>query len=420
MNNIGRDQFILGMSVGDDGFSFASSIETAMISTKAEMQSLEETIKSVENLRPNCDKLDYALAASSGVLCGIIDIFIVGKPGESSAGNVTDKWFANRTSDFARLCGWDGKEDASPESAIRFLENKFKIPYDQRGAGDAGSIIFDLNPTNHHLKSLGHNPTLLGLFFSILDQFTNQSHFVSGGDLVSLQNADGKFELRGNSVPGKLFCGLLALAGPVGWAIAGVALVGSGLMIWKGKGDKNRLEDIFTLIGKRDVKSYELAIVELNERINRIIDESQKLNSSIEKTKSFGLDYNKMPVEQQYELGSYLNLMNSSTQLLVNPITGLQPKYDMDDLEKFMAVNKKNIDNKQRNLIVSLSNLLYKIDLDEKDKKLLWKSFKGNKKFLSTVEMSKDDFEFSIIETVSDALKHKYRTGVPERRTILV
>lgn len=203
----GTDRFVLGMSVAEDGFSFTSSIETALISAETEIQSLEETIKSVERLRPNCDKLDYALAASSGVLCGIIDIFLVGKPGESPAGIVTDEWFANRTTDFAKLCGWDGKGDDPLSPAIKFLEKKFKIPYDQRGAGDAASIIFDLNPANHHFKSLGHNPTLLGLFFSILDQFTNQSHFVSGGELISLQKADGKFELRGNSVPAKLFCG---------------------------------------------------------------------------------------------------------------------------------------------------------------------------------------------------------------------
>ncbi len=208
MNHVeGTDRFVLGMSVTDDGFGFTSSIETALISAETEIQSLEETTESVKSLRPNCDKLDYALAASSGALCGIIDIFLVGKPGESPAGDVTDKWFANRATDFAKLCGWDGKGDDPLSSAIRFLEKKFKIPYDQRGAGDAASIIFDLNPANHHFKSLGHNPTVLGLFFSILDQFTNQSHFVSGGELVSLQDADGKFELRGNSVPAKLFCG---------------------------------------------------------------------------------------------------------------------------------------------------------------------------------------------------------------------
>ena len=195
------NELILEMDVTDDGYNFSSSIETALIDAENDIQSFKETISSIESLRPNCDKLDYALAASSGVLCGIIDIFLVGKPGESPVGDVTDKWFGNRTADFARLCGWDDIGDTS--SAILFLEKKFKIPYDQRGAGDVGSIVFDLTPSNHHFKSLGHNPTLLGLFFSILDQFTNQSHFVSGGD------ADGKFELRGNSVPAKLFCGFV-------------------------------------------------------------------------------------------------------------------------------------------------------------------------------------------------------------------
>jgi len=210
MNHVeGTDRYVLGMNVADDGFSFTSSIEIALISAETEIRSLEETIKSIESLRPNCDKLDYALAASSGALCGLIDIFLVGKPGESPIGDITDKWFANRTTDFAQLCGWGGKGDNPLASAISFLEKKFSIPYDQRGAGDAASFIFELNPTNHHFKSLGHNPTILGLFFSILDQFTNQSHFVSGGELISLQDADGKFELRGNSVPAKLFCGFV-------------------------------------------------------------------------------------------------------------------------------------------------------------------------------------------------------------------
>ena len=88
----------------------------------------------------------------------------------------------------------------------------------------------------------------------------------------------------------------------------------------------------------------------------------------------------------------------------------MQPKYDKDDLKEYIAFSKKKIDDKQKSLMVSLSNLLYKINLDEKDKTLLWKSFKGNKKFLSSIEMSKKDFEFSIIETVTDALKHKYRS----------
>lgn len=207
------DTSILELNIADDGFSIASAIKTARIAAEIELAKLNETIQSVASLKPECDKLDYALAASSGALCGIIEIFLVGKPGGSPIGDVTDKWFSDRTLDFAKLCGWDGKGKTPSSSGVRFLEKKFKVPYDQRGAGDAAGDIFDLKPGNHHFKSLGHNPTLLGLFFSILDQFTisdqvkNQSHFVSGGELIALQNADDRFELIGNSVPAKLFCG---------------------------------------------------------------------------------------------------------------------------------------------------------------------------------------------------------------------
>lgn len=201
---------------------------------------------------------------------------------------------------------------------------------------------------------------------------------------------------------------LLGLAGPVGWAIGGVALLFSGISLLKGKIDQDRLVEIFTLISKRDVKSYELGIIELNERIKRIVDESQRLNQSINRISALGLDYTSMTEAQQYELGSYVNLMNSSTQLLVNPIIGLQPKYGIDDFWRFRACNKISIKEKQTNLIVNLANLLYRIDLDEEDNKILWKALRRNKKFLSSIDASKQVFDFSILETVRDALRHKY------------
>jgi len=202
-----RKDIFLDLSIDDDGFGFSTSIADALAQAEAELVVLNDTVDSIKKLKPNCDKLDYALAASSGALCGVIDIFLVGKPGESPLGDITDKWFANRTMDFAKLFHPKKKNFDSLESALRFLENEFKVPYDQTGLGDAGRAIFDLNAKNHHFKSLAHNPSLLGLFFSMLDQFTNSSHFVTDGQLVSLQKADGKWELRGGNVPSKLFCG---------------------------------------------------------------------------------------------------------------------------------------------------------------------------------------------------------------------
>ena len=201
----------------------------------------------------------------------------------------------------------------------------------------------------------------------------------------------------------------LALARPIGWVIAGVALLSSGLMFWKAMSDKKRLERIFTLISERDVKTYELAIVELEERITRIKDEGEKLKSAIEKMRNFGTDYEKMTEGQQYELGSYVNLMSASTQLLVNPILGLQPKYNEEDFEEFSKTRKGQADvvKERRNLIIAFANLLYKVIVDSKDRKLLWKTFRKNKKFLKSVDITKKEFDSSIIDMSVEALKYK-------------
>ena len=205
----------------------------------------------------------------------------------------------------------------------------------------------------------------------------------------------------------------LTLAGPVGWAIAGVALVASGIMFWRSSSKKKRIEEIFTLISKRDVKSYKLAVVELSERITRIDEESKLLRDAIVKVKSFGTDYDAMTEAQQYELGAYVNLMLSSTQLLVNPILGLQPKYGNEDFEKFISWKGRKTDkalcNDFKTLIISFANLLYKIDLDDNDKRLLYKTFKGNKKMLSALNMKKKEFKIDILNAVEEALLYSYK-----------
>lgn len=204
----------------------------------------------------------------------------------------------------------------------------------------------------------------------------------------------------------------LALAGPVGWAIAGVALLASGLMFWKTKADKGHIEDVFTSISQRDIRSYDLAIVELNERIARIMDESSKLRDAIANIKTFGLDYNLMTEKQQYELGAYVNLMSSSTQLLVNPIHGIQPKYTSEDYDRFLSWNErkaeKEICEKYKDLIISLANFLYKIDLNDRDKKLLWKALRRNKKMLKSMDISKKEFDMNIFDAIYEVLEYKY------------
>lgn len=212
----------------------------------------------------------------------------------------------------------------------------------------------------------------------------------------------------GGMVAGQAF---LALAGPLGWAIAATSILASGVFFLKNRNNRKRLENIFTLISKRDIKSYELAIVEINERIYRMIDESEKLASAIERIKLFGFNYDLMTEAQQYELGAYVNLMNASTQLLINPIKGLLPKYCDHDLEIYLSSNIRLLEENEEQLIIYLANLLYKIDMDmdTKDKKLIWNSLKKNKEFLKSVNVTERNLKYSIMEITFDALQYKYR-----------
>ncbi len=214
----------------------------------------------------------------------------------------------------------------------------------------------------------------------------------------------------GGIAAGKVF---LALAGPIGWSIAGATVLVSGVLFWRTKSKQKCIEKIFYIISERDERKYKLAIVELKERINRIISENEQLNTAIERIKTFGTDYNKMSEAQQYELGSYVNLMSSSTQLLVNPIHGLQQQYTDEDFNKYIENSEDNkkivLYRKYKNLIIYLANLLYKIELEEKDKKLLFKTLRKNKEMLKDMGISRKEFDIDLFNIIFDVLKYKYK-----------
>lgn len=60
-------------------------------------------------------------------------------------------------------------------------------------------------------------------------------------------------------------------------------------------------------------------------------------------------------------------------------------------------------------MVISLANLLYKIELDDEDRKVLAKSLRKNEKFLELIDMDKDEFDDSDIDTVERVLDVKYK-----------
>jgi hypothetical protein len=179
--------------------------------TKSQQVKLQKKIKEEFTLKnANCDKYDYMIAGTCGVIGGLIDILFVGTPGDSKLGNIADNQANKITEKFAEFVGWDKnkaveKGKNTTASAIGYLEEKFKINYDQATTHATDGAVNNLSLKNHHLKSLSHSPDLIGLFFSILNQFSSTSTFISNGKIITINTET--FELQGNDFVSKIFCG---------------------------------------------------------------------------------------------------------------------------------------------------------------------------------------------------------------------
>lgn len=182
---------------------------------------LEKRIKDEFSLRnAECDKYDYMIAGTCGLIGGLIDIFFVGLPGEGKLGKLADGLTDQLVQKFAAANGWKGPNAGSDplSSAIGYLERNFKVNYDHRHGGDVGGA-FAMSTKNHHIKSLAHSPDLVGLFFSLLAQFTNTAHFVNDGKLITIDT--DTFELQGSNLVSKLFAGFVNWLGHLFSDVAG-------------------------------------------------------------------------------------------------------------------------------------------------------------------------------------------------------
>lgn len=180
-----------------------------------------------------CDKYDYLIAVGCGVIAGLTDVFLVGAPGDSKLQSWTDAQVDKAVMGFAKISGWTPRagQENNVKSAVGFLEKKFQVNYDQRNTSDVDGA-FKMAAKNHHMKSLAHSPDVIGLFFSVLNQFTSTSTFLSDGQLITIKT--DTFELQGNNFISKLFCGIVNWVGHIMSDIAGSsgsAGRGSGVVI---------------------------------------------------------------------------------------------------------------------------------------------------------------------------------------------
>ncbi|WP_345853815.1 hypothetical protein [Shewanella algae] len=183
---------------------------------------LDEQLAQIEQdvkIGSECDKWDYIFASSAGVLAGLVDSFFVGSPSDSKLLEHADSTMDSLVEGFAKLNGWKGPKGDSDttKSAIGFLERTFKVNYDHQH----GSLVNDfmgMTPSNHHLKSISHSPSPIGLIFSIIDQFRGTASFIDNGQLITV-TAEGN--LQGSNVISKIFSAFVNWLGHIMSDIAG-------------------------------------------------------------------------------------------------------------------------------------------------------------------------------------------------------
>ena len=168
------------------------------------------------------DRYDAMFAGMSGLMAGLIDVFFVGVPDTGALTKMADNVVDDLVKKAAKLSGWNPKsgQENNIASAIGYFERNFKVNYDHRSSVDVNGA-FKMATINHHIKSLGHSPDPIGLFFSILDQFTNTATYVSDGKLIRIDTTDSDFRLEGSNFIAKLFSGFVNWLGHVLSDIAG-------------------------------------------------------------------------------------------------------------------------------------------------------------------------------------------------------
>lgn len=155
----------------------------------------------IDLLSSQADSLDYIVAIASGIVCGILDILWVGEfdlaHGRSIASDKVDSFVKN----IAEML--EGKTFDDVKSAVQALEKHFPIPSDGNTSDFGGG-------KQHHLRDFAHHPTIVGLAFSLLTQFTEKSYGTDvNGRFITVDVPEKSKPFIGKDIPEKILMGTI-------------------------------------------------------------------------------------------------------------------------------------------------------------------------------------------------------------------
>lgn len=167
-------------------------------------EKIEILNKEIERLTNDADSLDYNVAVGSGVIAGLIDSFFVGEWSFEKAKAKSNEEINRKVLDFAKRQGYTGERLSG---AVQKLEGKYHLPGDNAWKG----INRGISAESHHLDDFSHHPTLVGLIFSIVSQFTKTGIYSnSEGDLITVPlSVDENGKIEGRTTPARIGAGII-------------------------------------------------------------------------------------------------------------------------------------------------------------------------------------------------------------------
>lgn len=132
-----------------------------------EFESIIFDLDSQINILSNkADKWDCLVALGSGVACAMMDILWTKEFSLIEGRDLANDKVEDLVRKTAQLMGCDSDD---LKKCVKFLEDKFPIPSDGNTPDFGGGL-------QHHLRDFAHHPTIIGLIFSLLTQFTYKSY----------------------------------------------------------------------------------------------------------------------------------------------------------------------------------------------------------------------------------------------------
>ena len=161
-------------------------------------QSLFDLNNRIEAMKSEADQFDYFVAVSSGVLCGLMDILWVGEFSLVRGRELTDKEVGEFVKRVAKVLGC---KDDGLKGSVAFLEKMFPLAADGNTSDFGGGL-------QHHLRDFAHHPTIVGLIFSVLTQFTGMSYGTDTlGNFIVVPVPEKSKQFIGKDIPDKLLKG---------------------------------------------------------------------------------------------------------------------------------------------------------------------------------------------------------------------